>query len=1338
MSALPQPPLSNSGRPELARGTRGTRPRWKRILAWIAAGLAALVILGVVGIVVLLHSDRFHAYLLRTAQEKATQAVGSLTRLKDFTLGWSGSGPTVEIRDLVVHGAAPHTDPPLLQAGSLRVQITIRSLLHRSWYVNDVRIEHPVVHFLVDSQGRTNLPHAENPSSSQSQIDVFALGIRHLVLEGGEIYYNNRKSDLNGDVRDLLFQSTFSSLQTQYSGSLSYQDGHIQWQNANPVAHSLDARFTATPTQFTLESAVLKTEKSRFSLQATARNYAQPLIHGTYHATLDSGEFRRALKNSSLPVGLINVSGAIDYQSEPNRQFLASTTLRGSVRSTELSVAQGNASVQIRDLGAEYTVKQGDATITGIRAQVLGGRLDGTLTMHDLAAATRSNLSVSLKSISASDLQSIFGPSTADRAVLGGSLDADAHATWGKTLDDLIARAEISLQASLEPARGGRKTSMSGRIHANYDARREALALRSSYVKTPQLSISLDGTISNKSSLRVSAESSQLHEVEDLAEAFRAPNATPLGLYGRATLGATISGSTRSPNIRGQLTATDLRLKGTSWKLLRTQFTANPSAVRLNNAELVSSNKGHITFQMDAALHQWAFQDSSPFDLQLKASGLSASELARVAGVTTQVDGTFSATVAASGTPLAPVGHGKLELTQASVADEPIKTASVGFDADGTTISAKIDADLPAGSATGNVKYTLNQQKYELEVHAQGIKLARLAHVKDRNLQLTGSLNLSASGQGTLQDPNLQALIEVPQLQVRGQAINDLKLSANVAEHVAKLDWTSQVLGSHAEGHGTVQLSGEYPVEFALDTQALPLQPIFAMYAPSHASDLTGQTELHAKLRGPLKATSRLEAHVVIPQLKLNYKNTIQLAATQPILADYASGALEIKRSVIQGTGTDLTFQANLPTAKNAPVSMLLRGTVDLQFAQLFNPDVTSAGQIRFEIDTFGQRSNPDVQGQIRIENASFAQTGVPLGLRDGNGVLTLTRNSLDVTEFKGQVGGGTLSARGRVVYRPDLQFDLAMKAEGVRVLYEQNIRATLDSNLALTGGYDDALLRGQVNVEQLSLTSNADLMEIVGQFGSAAPRPPPTGGLSEKLRLQVAIQTPGGVSLNSRDLSLAGSANLRLRGTAAQPVVLGRVNLTDGDLIFSGNRYLVQSATIDFRNSTRTEPVVNVAVNTTIDQYHIQLHLWGPADHLHTNYSSDPSLPPSDIINLVAFGKTSEAAAANPTPGTLGAQSLIASQVSSQVTSRIEKLAGISQLSVDPVLGGSQQSSGARIAIKQKVTSKIFVTYATDVTSSQQQAIEVEYEVNRRMSLSAARNQNGGFSFEASFRKDW
>jgi translocation and assembly module TamB len=147
-----------------------------------------------------------------------------------------------------------------------------------------------------------------------------------------------------------------------------------------------------------------------------------------------------------------------------------------------------------------------------------------------------------------------------------------------------------------------------------------------------------------------------------------------------------------------------------------------------------------------------------------------------------------------------------------------------------------------------------------------------------------------------------------------------------------------------------------------------------------------------------------------------------------------------------------------------------------------------------------------------------------------------------------------------------------------------------------------------------------------------------------------------------------------------------------------------------------------------------------GPVDHLRTNYTSDPSLPPSDIINLLAFGKTSEESAANPTPGNLGAESLIASQLSSQVTSRVEKIAGISRLSVDPVLGGSgsQQNPGARITIQQRVTGNIFVTFQTDVTQTQNQVIELQYNVSPRVTISGTRDQNGGFGFDTRIKKTW
>ena len=252
--------------------------------------------------------------------------------------------------------------------------------------------------------------------------------------------------------------------------------------------------------------------------------------------------------------------------------------------------------------------------------------------------------------------------------------------------------------------------------------------------------------------------------------------------------------------------------------------------------------------------------------------------------------------------------------------------------------------------------------------------------------------------------------------------------------------------------------------------------------------------------------------------------------------------------------------------------------------------------------------------------------------------------------------------------------------------------------------------------------------------------RLPPTQGFADNLNLNIAVRSTSELNVVSPAVSIQGDANLRVIGTANNPVIVGRTSLTGGDLIFLGNRYVVQGGTIAFVNSVETEPVVNLQVKTTIQQYNIAMRFRGPLDRLRTDYTSDPALPPADIIHLLAFGSTEEASNAAPSQSaTLGAESLVASQVTGQVTSRITKVAGISQLSVDPQLGNNgTEPPGARITVQQRATSKLYVTFSTDVTTTQNTEVQMQYQLNRKWSLSGVRDQNGGFGLDGRYHKDF
>src|SRR5262249_41715762 len=179
----------------------------------------------------------------------------------------------------------------------------------------------------------------------------------------------------------------------------------------------------------------------------------------------------------------------------------------------------------------------------------------------------------------------------------------------------------------------------------------------------------------------------------------------------------------------------------------------------------------------------------------------------------------------------------------------------------------------------------------------------------------------------------------VPNLQVNKQDIEGLKLQANVRNHMAELALDSALTTTVIKARGTVKTSAPYDADVQLDTGRIDLKSLAAIYAPAQAANLSGQTELHATVRGPLAEKNRLEAHLNVPTLSLAYKQ-FQLAAAKPILADYRDGTVVLQPAAIRGTGTTMNAQATVPLSSLKNASFLVQGTVDLHIAEVFMPDL--------------------------------------------------------------------------------------------------------------------------------------------------------------------------------------------------------------------------------------------------------------------------------------------------------------------------------------------------------------------------------------------------------------
>lgn len=1321
------------------------------MLWWTLAMLAGTVAVLVIAVAALLQSQRLHDFLLARAQQSASESLGVTVELQNYALRFNGISPALDLYGLVVHGAAPYADPPLLQVEQARVGVQVVSLLRQRWYLNEIAIHHATAQVRVDADGRSNLPPPRQSSSNQSSVQtLFDLAIRHATLDDSAIYYNDRKSALAADMHNVMLRAAFDPARKVYAAQLGYTDGHLKSGAYAPIPHALQAEFELTPSHLDLRRAELRSGASTISLSATLDDFTNPRIKAVYHASVSATELRQLLHSPELPLGLLQLEGRAEYAARPNQPALNAIALSGTLSSDRLTLHTQAMQIEARAIRASYLLANGDAEISSLRAMLLGGTLDARATVRNISGAPAGEAHLRADGISLASLKQLASATTNSAAgvTLAGTLHATTDASWKDSLQNLTATTDASLNAETGSTTASGTLPVTGQVHASFRNRDQQITLRQSYLRTPHTSLSLDGTLdatgSRRAQMNLALNTQDIHELEMIAAMFTTPSQR-LGLYGSAAFTGTLSGPAAGPQLQGELNGVNLRFRDTQWRVLRAKVEAGPGGAAIEQGQLVpvaakGVPQGNIAFSGRFQLNKWSFTQSSPFQLTLNAQRVDAGELARLAGSPQPVTGTLNAQMQAHGTLLNPIGLGRLELSRASFAGEAISSVVVQFNGDGNVAHANLNISMTAGTATAALTYDPMQRSYQVQLQSRNFRIDQLQTVKARNLSIAGVMNLAASGSGTLDDPQLTASLEIPELRVQGQtaenlALRALAVRADVTRHVANLTFNARAVNSEIGGRATVQLSGDYIADASLDSQPVSLLPLVAAYAPSLAQNVTGQTEVHATLHGPLKQRERIEAHLVIPELSAHYKS-IDLAASGPIHADYANGVLTLQRSGIKGTGTDLQFQGSLPVLdRTKPVQLLLLGAIDLRLAQLFDPDLTSSGQLRFNINSFGARSDPNVQGEVKIVNANFAYADLPAGLSNANGTLALTGDRLNITSFEGTVGGGKVTARGGLAYRPEVRFDVALAGEGIRMLYPDGVREGVSANLTLTGNATRAVLRGQVNVDQLSLSPDFDLSSL-SQFGGGVAEPPSRGSLSN-LQLNVNLRSSQSMNLVSRTLSVSGTANLRVTGTADQPVVLGRINLSSGNLIFQGNRYLLQGGFIDFVNPTRTEPNVNVSVTTTIQQYNIGMHFEGPIERLRTSYSSDPALPPADIINLIAFGQTKEAQGAGVS-NTQTAEQNIASAVSSQVTGRLQKIAGISQLSIDPTLGNSQQNAGATITVQQRVTSKIFVTLSTDVTSTQQEVIQFQYQATPRVSLSGTRDQNGGFGFETKITREW
>ena len=589
------------------------------------------------------------------------------------------------------------------------LDVNVISVLRREWYVEDIAIDHPVVKLIVNKNGENNLPTLPE-SNSQSNTNAFDLGIRPLLLDRGEVYYNDRKTPLYADLHDLRLKSTYDSTDRgRYCGSLGYHDGHLKYGNYAPMTHGLQAQFDARRSGMQLNDVTLTTLPMIAKLNASIQNYSNPTAHANYSIILDGGELRRVLKDPSLPVGEVLVTGTADYANNPNQALLNSITVNGDVSSKELLLHTTQLDTAIRCIRGHYEVAAGNAEVRNLHASLLGGQITGNATIRDLAGKGIGRATLNLRSLSLASLKSLANTASLKQLSLRGAVNGKAEATWTGGMQNLLARTDATINSTAAPAVAAEREKtipLNGTIHAVYNGTNQTIALNNTYIQAPQTTLNLNGTVSNHSALKVNLQANNLAELETIADIFRTPKPgepppQPLGLSGRLSFNGTVSRSIAAPELQGRLNGTNVQVHSASFKSLQADVDASPSQVAITNGRIEPAPQGQLNFNLQASLKDWSLTPNSPLAARVNANNVAVAPLLKAADVSTPISGTLNANIDVRGSEDNPIGNGRVSLVNANVSGQPIQAVNADLQGTGDVVNSNllVRRAVPAGQS---------------------------------------------------------------------------------------------------------------------------------------------------------------------------------------------------------------------------------------------------------------------------------------------------------------------------------------------------------------------------------------------------------------------------------------------------------------------------------------------------------------------------------------------------------------------------------------------------------------------------------------------------------------
>jgi translocation and assembly module TamB len=1323
------------------------KPRFK----WAQAIMGTLLLVSVLWLGLYLRSDAFRDLVRRKVIAELELVTGGKVEIQSFN--WTLSKLQFEAAGVTIHGLENGDQAPFIHADRIAGQGKIISLFGRQIGLRSLTIDHPVIHFIIYPDGSTNQPMPKIKEQDTSPIQpLFDMAISRMEINNAELLLNEKKIPFDFSGEGLSGGMNYIASSKDYEGNFTIKVVAAHYPYIEPLHGILELHFFLRPTQVEIKTLKFTVNHSVLEANGTVTNYANPEVHAQYSASLDLAEMGRSIRIHELQAGRVALAGVGSYR---NGRYATQGTLTGQNVGWR-TLAWNVAGI---DFTSPFLIIPERISLSRLNGKAFGGSAQGEVEVANWNAPPskkkdqqRGAANLRLQNMQAGELAAVISSSRLPlhKINLVGAVSGTVSSTWIGSPRNSVTDLKLDATPPHNPA--PKQLPVTGSLQATYRAETETLDVAGLSFASRGIRLNATGTLGSSSGqLKIAFNANDLHELQPVLAAWSPGTQVPLEVHGRASFNGTLFGRMTAISARGRLdfqdfdTLLDVGRAGVAhngarrmhWDSVVADILLTPSSLSAQNGVL-KRGAAQATFSGSATLNKGQFDPaSSEVNANVQLQNANLEDARSLIGFDYPVTGNLNADLRVRGTPRALRGSGTVEARKLTIYGEPFSSfrSSINFAGPETQFNNMV-LSHNGGRLTGAAAFNTAARSFRFDVTGADIELANFRRFEPQRFSMAGRAEFHATGSGTLDSPVINAQLTMHGLVVNGELVGDVNASAETRGENMAVRAKSNFENASFTLDGNVRLRENFPGQMTIKFEHLDFDPLIRAYlttAITGHSSAEGAIEIH----GPLKTPRALSVTASISQLSANIEN-VRIHNDGPLRFSVNNMAVHVDQFHLLGDEMDLALLGDMNLGGTQGLGLSANGTFDLKLMQRFNPNITSYGKATLAAHLGGTISQPQLSGSMDIANGGLSAVDLPNGLTQINGKLIFAQDRMLIQALRAHSGGGDLDLGGFISLRRGLYFDVTATGNDVRVRYPPGLSASANASFRYTGSAQSSLLSGNVTIVRLAVDPRFDF----AQYLARAKNPVRTGiqnPFLENLRLDVHIVSTPELQVETSLAKVSGDADLRIRGTFANPAVLGRVNIAEGYVSFNGTRYRLERGDVTFTNPQIIQPIVNVEMAARVRDYDITIGFHGPVDRLNITYRSDPPLPSGDIIALLAFGRTKEEDIySNQTTTTLTTSDAMLQQaLTTASSSRVQKLFGVGSVKIDPQGIGTESNLGPRVTIEQQIQNNITLTYITNLAqSSSEQVIQVEYNLTKSISVVAVRDQNGILGFEVRIRK--